>query len=108
MFLTNLQSTNAGTYTVVATNSFGSTTSIVAIITVDLRATLSVATANANVVISAQGNPGSSYRLLCATNLSSDTFWSPIQTNTLPSSGSFVWTLPVLTNGNAFYRAVSP
>src|SRR5439155_3343153 len=90
----NVQLSDAGDYTVVASNSAGSTTSATALLTVynSAAATLSsFAYANNQFQFSVTGVPTFSYIIQASTDLMS---WTSIQTNTSP----FTFTDTVATN----------
>jgi hypothetical protein len=99
----NVQLSDAGNYTVVASNSAGSTTSATAVLSVynSAAATLSSsAYSNDQFQFSITGVPGFSYVIQATTDFTS---WTPIQTNTSP----FTFTDTATTNyAYRFYRAV--
>ena len=99
----NAQLSDAGNYTVVASNSAGSTTSATAVLTVynSAAATLSsFAYTNSQFQFSLTGVPTYSYIIQASTNL---TNWTSIQTNTSP----FTFTDTLATNyPYRFYRAI--
>jgi len=99
----NVQLSDAGNYTVVASNSAGSTTSATAVLTVynSAAATLSsFAYDNDQFQFSITGVPGFSYVIQATTDFTS---WTSIQTNTSP----FTFTDTLATNYQyRFYRAV--
>ena len=99
----NVQFSDAGDYTVVASNSAGSTTSATALLTVfnSAAATLSsFVYSNDQFQFSLTGVPGFSYIIQASTDLIS---WNSIQTNTSP----FTFTDTAATNyPYRFYRAI--
>ncbi len=101
--MNNVQLSDAGNYSVVASNSTGSTTSATAVLTVynSAAATLrSFAYDNDQFQFSITGVPGFSYVIQATTDFTS---WTSIQTNTSP----FTFTDTLATNYQyRFYRAV--
>jgi len=99
----NVQLSDAGNYTVVASNSAGSTTSATAVLSVydSAAATLSsFAYDNDQFQFSITGVPGFSYVIQATTDFTS---WTSIQTNTSP----FTFTDTAVTNyPYRFYRAI--
>jgi GH25 family lysozyme M1 (1,4-beta-N-acetylmuramidase)/alpha-tubulin suppressor-like RCC1 family protein len=100
--LNDVQSAQAGGYSVVVSNLAGSTTSAVATLTVVMPSRILVApsyTADGGFQVGLAGAPGSNYVIEASSNL---TDWTPLETNTSP----FIFTdtnaasLPV-----QFYRA---
>ena len=85
IILTGVQNTNAGNYTVVATNSSGSVTSSVAKLTVlpllPVISSWGLSSSNGQFSINALGAPGYNYVLESSTNLVN---WLPLQTNIIP------------------------
>jgi hypothetical protein len=108
--LTNVQTTNAGSYMVVVTNAQGSVTSAVATLTVTppvLILSLSgVGGMTSNGFTFQLSVPvGCTYIILASTNLQD---WTPIYTN-VAASGSVVLTDTAATNyNNRFYKALVP
>jgi pectate lyase len=106
LMLTNVQATNAGTYSVIVTNTAGSAASSNAILTVSLgtlsRPQLSGFVYNNGVFsLTVSGDSGSDYVVQASTNL---TDWTSIFTNHSPIP-PFVWTDLVASNFNQrFYR----
>ena len=100
---------DAGSYSVVVSNAYSILTSQPAAqLTVLPRPTLSMTRAGANLSITLTGKPGSTARLLCATNLSSSAIWTPVATNTVTDSGFVTWPRTVPASGSVYYQAVSP
>ena len=101
--MNNVQLSDAGNYSVVASNSTGSTTSATAVLTVynSAAATLrSFAYDNDQFQFSITGVPGFSYVILATTDFTS---WTSIQTNSSP----FTFTDTAVTNyPYRFYRAL--
>ncbi len=83
--LANVQTTNAGTYSVAVTNVAGSTNSRLAVLSVYASAAPNLTgvgyVANGQFQFSLAGVPGYSYAVSCSTNLSD---WTLLQTNTSP------------------------
>jgi hypothetical protein len=102
--LTNLQSTNAGSYTVVVVNSAGNAT------TSD-PATLTVSTAGVNIALYAgvtiDGVAGQTYGIQSLTNLNNQNTWVGRTNITLPTP-TFLWqdTQPITTQPQSYYRVV--
>jgi len=67
-----------------------------------------IAADSTNILITCVGVPGRIHRLLSATELAPGAVWTAVATNTLSGAGTVVWTLPVPTNGAAYYRAATP
>ena len=97
-----------GNYSVVASASGGSTTSIVATLTVfnPRRASPNVAVnPNGSFTLNLTGSPGYTYILETTTNLSSSAGWLPVVTNTLDTNGVWQFTDPQAVNFlQQFYR----
>jgi len=108
--LTNVQATQAGSYTVVVTNNAGSITSAVATLTVTIPVvTLSLPSAGgltaSGFTFQLSAPVGITYVVLASSDLQS---WTPIATN-VTTNGVVVFTDPAATNfGSQFYRAVVP
>lgn len=83
--------TNAGNYSVVATASGGSTTGIVATLTVNLIppgiAPNPAINSDGSFTLNLTGSPGYAYILETTTNLSSPAIWQPVATNTPGTNG---------------------
>ncbi len=107
LVLTNVQSTDAGGYKVVVTNSFGATTSIVARLTVEPLARLTVRDRrdNEGFELVVTGAIGRSYRIQASTDLNT---WIDL----FSFSNSEEKTLFLDSNAasfpSRFYRVVSP
>ena len=107
--LTNLQSTNAGNYTVIVTNAFGSSTSSVAALTVMVPLILNFTNGHIGqgyvsnrFYFTLTGPAGSNAVISASTNLQT---WTPLLTNTL-GSGTMLFTDMLATNYfRRFYRA---
>lgn len=100
----NVAATNAGSYSVVVTDPFGSVISSIAVLSVSNVVFTTIARANVQTVsIAGSGVPGSSYILQTATNLSGP--WWSLTTNTAnAATGAFNFTDPGATNASRFYR----
>jgi hypothetical protein len=99
--ITNLQTTNTGTYDMIVTNAYGSDTSAVVSLTVILPPNLASAALNSsggNLVVSGTGGlPGSNYIVLTTTNVTlPSSQWTPVATNTFNGTGGYSF-----TNGTA-------
>jgi hypothetical protein len=101
--------TNAGNYSVVASASGGSTTSLVATLTVNLippgiSPNLTVGP-DGSFTLNLIGSPGYAYILQTTTNLNSSSGWLPIVTNTLGTNGLWQFKDTQATNfPRRFYR----
>lgn len=100
--------TNAGNYSVVATASGGSTTSIVATLTVNLIppgiAPNPAINPDGSFILNLTGSPGYAYILETTTNLSPPG-WQPVATNTLDTNGVWQFNDTEATNFlQRFYR----
>jgi subtilase family serine protease len=108
--LSNLTSAAAGNYFAVATASGGSTTSVVATLTVNILVVKPViisVTGNVDgaVTMNLTGTAGSTYILQATTNLSEGT-WLPLATNALDTNGVWQFTDVDATNfPQRFYRS---
>lgn len=101
--------TNAGTYRVEVTNAYLTLTSIPAVLTVVGQPRLSIAAQGTNILVTCFGDPGLVHRLFNAANLDPGSIWVAIATNSIPGSGSIIWTRPAPTDGRSVYfRAVTP
>ncbi|HMP82276.1 MAG TPA: immunoglobulin domain-containing protein [Verrucomicrobiota bacterium] len=111
--ITNAQSGDAGNYSVVITNSFGSVTSQVAVLTISMPAP-EIITTNGSFGISngvfgfnLTGLSGQTVVMEAATNLANP-IWVPLQTNTLDGD-TFYFSDPQWTNYRGrFYRIRTP
>jgi hypothetical protein len=65
---------------------------------------LAASLANASLVLTLYGNPGTSYAILLATNLSPAITWAPFTNLTLTNSSQVIYTGP-LTNQMEFFQA---
>jgi sugar lactone lactonase YvrE len=108
LVLTDVSASRAGVYQVVVTSPFGSATSVLAAISVDLPPLRSSAVTG-GVQIEFTGYPGSNYVLQTAFSLAPRVLWQPVFTNAAGPNG--VWGF---TDTNAFaaparfYRMASP
>jgi cyclophilin family peptidyl-prolyl cis-trans isomerase len=114
---------NAGNYQVTITNAYSSVTSVVATLTVDTNiAALFAAAAGprlvarvveGQLVIECFGTPGVTYCLVQAEStdapmIPSGPAWLRVISAVMPTSRKIVWTLPLPTASQTFYRAFSP
>jgi Immunoglobulin domain len=104
--LTNVQTTDAGSYTVVVTNPWSSVPSAAEMLTVMNPPSLAAAAMASNAFTFQLSVPaGHTYVILASTNLQD---WTPVYTN-VALTGSVVLTDPGATNySKRFYRAVLP
>ena len=106
--LASVNTTNAGNYSVTATASGGSTTSVVASLTVFNPApVITGVTPNpdGSFVLNLAGAPGSTYILETTANLISPVNWQSVATNTLGASGVWQFTDTQAVNvQQQFYR----
>lgn len=109
--ITNMQSGDAGNYTVVITNIYGSVTSSVATLTVQVPPLLIVSTngnfgvSNGSFGFTLAGAPGQTVVTEVSTNLS---VWLPLKTNIL-TTGSIYFSDPQWMNySRRYYRIRSP
>ena len=102
--------TNGGNYRAVVTNPFLTLTSATAELTVVAPPLLSIhSQGSSTIVITCFGDAGRVHRLLSATNVTVESLWVPVATNTMPGSASVTWNMPVMTHGTMiYYRAVTP
>jgi len=111
LVLTNVATSNAGSYDVVVTGPFGSVTSSVVTLTVllppqNLSASLS---SGQNVQLQFTGTPGSAYVLQVTTNLAPPINWQPVFTNLADTNGNWTFTdTNTLASPARFYRALLP
>jgi sugar lactone lactonase YvrE len=86
--LNNFQFAEVGTYDLIVSNPFGTSTSAVMVVTADL-APLSASLAGKHSLnIEFSGNPGSNYVLQMATNLAPPIVWQSVATNAADINGS--------------------
>jgi sugar lactone lactonase YvrE len=88
--LTNVTAANAGNYTVVISNAFGSVTSSVAALELIVQPDIGgiAVQADGSVAINFTGTAGASHVLLMTTNLSPPVVWTPISTNLTAANGA--------------------
>jgi len=100
---------NAGVYTVVVTNAYGTVTSDPALLTVLPAPQLSARPTPGGVQLNAAGVAGGTYWVQAATNLGSPTVWVTVATNVADASGVVRFSDTNLSAGaRRFYRLVSP
>jgi hypothetical protein len=107
--LTNVQLTNAGSYTIVVTNATGAVTSDVAVLTVLAPpAILGQEFLDGSFRLAFIGPDGQTYQILTSTNpaLAMES-WTVLTNGTFPASGPFIHT-PAANDWIRFYRVVSP
>jgi len=96
---------NAGTYSVVITNSLGSTNSIGVPLAVQPPPAIGVVRGPNGLELTGNTITGLTYVVWSATNLTS--LWTPIATNTVPGSGTLSFTNPA-TGPNQFLKFQFP
>ena len=102
---------DSANYTVIVTNSYGSVTSAVAVLTVNLPPVVTGVgmLANGGFSLSVTGAPGETCVLLGASNLVPPMVWLPLVTNTADTNGVFIFSDSQATNfPQRFYQIVSP
>jgi hypothetical protein len=107
--LTNVQLTNAGSYTVVVTNLAGSVTSDVAVLTVLAPpAILGQQFLDGSFRLAFTGPDGQTYQILTSTNpaLAMES-WTMLTNGTFPASGPFIHS-SATNDWIRFYRVISP
>jgi uncharacterized repeat protein (TIGR03803 family) len=111
--LVNVQTNDAGNFTVVVSNNWGSVTSSVAVLTVQLGGTISVESLQVGVpgpytnTLTFAGNPSFQYLVQFATNLSGSP-WFILSTNIASANGTWTVLDPTATNAQRFYRVLAP
>jgi hypothetical protein len=106
--LPSVGTNDAGAYTVVVTNGYGSVTSTAAQLTVTPGAippNLAVARLANNLTITFTAESGRTYRLLSSTNL---TAWTSVDTNAVVLGGTIQFVRPITVLPKTFYRIVTP
>lgn len=107
--LFNITLSNAGTYSVVVTNPYGSVTSSVAGLAVVSPPVLSLQTVSTGLQLTGHGVPGDIYWIQIATNLNPPVLWLTLATNAADLSGLVLF---VDTNASVYlqcyYRLASP
>ncbi len=110
--LTNLQTTNAGNYTLVVTNSYGADTSAVAVLTVVLPPKFNnvSGTNGGNFIVNGSGGlPGSNYIVLASTNVALPSAqWTRSATNHFNTAGNFTLTNTPGTNQQSYFQLQLP
>ena len=98
-----------GSYFVVATNSFGSVTSLVASLAVFPQPVLQASKSDSGVQLTGIGIPGSVLWLMVATNLTPPVAWQSVATNVSDAAGLIQFT-DGSTGGSSqkFYRLAAP
>jgi hypothetical protein len=106
--LQGVRTNDAGAYTVVVTNGYGSVTSSAAQLTVTPGAippNLAVGRLANNLTITFTAEAERTYRLLSSTNL---TVWAPVDTNAVVLGGPVQFVQPITALPRTFYRVVTP
>ena len=110
--VSNMSGANAGDYTVAISDSFGSVTSAVAVLTVILPPAISsskMSADRASFTLTGTGSADQPYVLLTATNLIPPVTWQRAATNNADSNGMFNFIDPQITNhSQRFYRVSTP
>jgi hypothetical protein len=110
MTVSDAQAGDAGNYTVVVTNAYGSVTSSVAALTVVLPPQnfgAAIGSGGSGVQLQLSGTPSYPYILLCATNLASPVVWQPVITNLTDTNGNWSFTdTNGFTSPACFYRVL--
>ncbi len=105
----NITSANAGSYDVVVTSAYGSTTSTVATVTVVLPPLNASLTAGQGIQLQFSGSANTSYVLQAATNLMPPVDWQPLVTNAADTNGNWIFAdTNTAANTARFYRLASP
>ena len=95
----------SGTYELVLSNAFGSSTSGVFVVSAVLPPLTASLAGGATVQLQFSGIPGSNYVLQTATNLASPVNWRPLATNAAGLNGIGTFTdTNTLSNKARFYR----
>jgi sugar lactone lactonase YvrE len=104
--LNNVGVPNAGSYQVVVTDSTGSVTSSVAVLTVATAPLIygSSVHSGGGLTLHFLSRPGSTNTVLCATNLTSPVPWQPVATNLAGPDGNWSYT-DATTSAAGFYRS---
>jgi Immunoglobulin I-set domain len=108
----NASGADAGDYTVAISDSFGSVTSAVAVLTVIIPPAISSSKISADrgsFTLAGTGSANQSYVLLTATNLVPPVIWQSAATNNTDSNGVFNFIDPQMINhSQRFYRVSTP
>ena len=108
MTLTNLATNSAGTYQLVVTSPYGSTTSTVAL-SVGLPPLQAKLNAGNVLKLHSTGTAGSNYVLQAATNLNPPVLWIPVATNVADTNGNWSFTDTNTADfSNRYYRVTGP
>jgi sugar lactone lactonase YvrE len=103
----NLNSKDAGNYSLVVTSPFGSVTGSVATVTVLVPPQqFTGRSVSGGLQIQFFGTPNYPYILQSATNLTPPVNWQPVLTNSADGNGNWQFMDTNLNNGQKFYRAV--
>jgi hypothetical protein len=107
--ITGAQIANVGNYSVVITNSAGSTNSTAAALAVSAPPSLvSGPGAIGGLQLSATTIPGLNYIVEIASNLGPASVWVPITTNIVPPSGVLLFTTNSAADPAQFFRVQFP
>ncbi len=102
--------TNSGNYRVVVTNTSGSVTSSVAVVSIVPVPQFALSLGVSNATLSAPGGvAGSNYVVQVSTNLATGIGWVPLKTNAVPANGAISFTDTNTANSSQrFYRVQFP
>ena len=110
--ISNVSGTNAGNYTVVVKDNFGSVTSAVAALTVIISPVISsskMAADRGSFTLTGAGTASQPYVLQTTSSLMPPVTWLPVTTNNAAASGAFSLTDPQAGNfTQRFYRVATP
>ncbi|HWF18130.1 MAG TPA: immunoglobulin domain-containing protein [Verrucomicrobiae bacterium] len=100
---------NSGNYQVIVTNTSGSVTSTVAVVSIVPVPPFALSLGAGNAALSASGGvAGSNYIVQMCTNLASNS-WTNLYTNSVPANGNISFTdANAPTNGQRYYRVQFP
>ena len=111
LVLTNVNATNAGSYSVVVRSPYGCVTSSVTSLVVfqspqDFTGQVNDSANNAQIFLHFTGTPNYPYILQSATNLTPPVNWQPVLTNPADVNGNWQFMETNLDSGQKYYRAV--
>jgi hypothetical protein len=105
--LTGAQLVDVGNYSVVVTNSAGTTNSNPAALSVSTPPQLTLMQSGNSFVLGASTIPGLTFVELVASNLTVPVFWTPVLTNAVPLSGE-VQVTNAIGNAQQYFRLTFP
>jgi hypothetical protein len=110
--ITGASPANAGNYTVLVTDSLGSVTSAVAVLTINVPPLFTgarLADGGTSLTLSGTGTASQSYVLVTATNLTPPAAWKPMMTNNADGNGIIHFTdTPAANYRQRYYRITTP